>query len=183
MGQTKTAPRGKGGFHIDLGGSLGGLLGGLQDLLTKVGELAEKGKELKQVGEIDLSKLGIHGQKDLKGVFGFSVKVGGLGANEGFTIEPFGNISKDDDGETVVQDVYEPIVDVFEEADHVLVVAELPGVEEKNIHLELKGDILTIHAERGEKKFHKEILLPWQAAESKMTKSTRNGVLEIKIAK
>ncbi len=65
--------------------------------------------------------------KEVKGIYGFTVKVG-LG-DDGPRIEPFGNIRKDrESGHTVVQEVREPVVDVFEEEDHVLVVAEMPGV-------------------------------------------------------
>ncbi len=46
-------------------------LKGLADLIEKLGDLAEKGEELKKGG-------GIHHQ-DVKGVYGFSVKVGSGG--------------------------------------------------------------------------------------------------------
>ena len=43
-------------------------------------------------------------------------------------VEPFGNVTKDkESGRTVVHEVREPLVDVFEEDDHVLVIAEMPG--------------------------------------------------------
>jgi HSP20 family protein len=149
--------------------------------VTKLAELAEKGEELKKTGELDFSKLG--GGKGVKGVYGFSVKFGGQGGHGGLTVEPFGNIKQDSVGQTVVEEVHEPLVDVFEESDHVLVVVELPGVEEKNVTLELNGDILTIHGERGEKKYHKEVLLPCQGSANKMTRVLRNGILEVRLAK
>ena len=54
------------------GGGLTGFLGGLTELVEKLGELADKGKELSGTGE--LSNLG--SGKQLKGVYGFNVKVG-----------------------------------------------------------------------------------------------------------
>ena len=51
-------------LNIDLG--LGGFLSGLGNLVEKLSELAEKGEELKKTGEF--------GEKELKGVYGFSVK-------------------------------------------------------------------------------------------------------------
>ncbi len=77
----------------------------------------------------------------------------------------------------------EPPVDVFEESDHVLVVAELPGVGADDIHLELKDDILTIAAERKQKKYRKEVLLPASFPPEAMTHVCRNGILEVKLAR
>jgi HSP20 family protein len=183
MSATKTTKDPKSGFNVDFGGNMGGLLGGLGDFIRSLADLAEKGAELKKSGHFDLSDLGAHGSKPMKGVYGFSVKMGGLGGDDSISVEPFGNIQKDSDGQTVVQDVFEPIVDVFEEQDHVLVVAELPGVDEKDIQVEVKDDILCIHGERAGKKYHKEVLLPCQATREKVSKSCRNGVLEVKIGK
>ena len=52
------------------------------------------------------------------------------------------------------------MVDVFEEEDHLLVLAELPGIGKDDIKVDLKDDVLTITAERGDKKYRKEVLLP-----------------------
>ena len=95
----------------------------------------------------------------MKGIYGFTVKVG-LG-DDGPHVEPFGNIRRDQEsGRTVVQEVSEPVVDVFEESDHVLVVAEMPGVGPEDVKIEVEDDLLTISAENGDKKYRKEVLLP-----------------------
>ena len=39
----------------------------------------------------------------------------------------------------MVEEVREPIVDVFDEEDHILVIAELPGVSEDKIKIEVAG--------------------------------------------
>jgi len=155
---------------------LGGFLGGLGTLLAKLGELAETGGELHKSGEL-------HDERGkVRGVYGFTIKTG-LGG-EGVTVEPFGNVRKDaETGQAVVQEVREPMVDVFEEKDHVLVVAEMPGVAEEDVHLELKDDVLIVVAEKGEKKYRKEVLLPASFSVKKMTHSCRNGVLEVRLAR
>src|SRR5574340_982110 len=141
------------------GGGFGGVFQGLADLIEKLGDLAEKGERLKKSGEFQ--------QRDVKGVYGFSVKVG-LGDKE-VKVEPFGNVRRDEEsGETVVQEIREPVVDVFEEKDHTLIVAEMPGISAKNVRLEVKDDLLTIHAEKGDKKYRKEILLPRSYPQDKM---------------
>ena len=157
----------------------GGILGGLADLVHKLGELAEKGQELKRSGEF--SNLG--GDKDIKAVYGFNVKFGaGKGGDEKIKVEPFGNVARDkESGRTFVKELREPLVDVFEEDDHTLVVAEMPGISKGDIKLEIKDDVLSISAVRGDKKYSKELLLPKAYDKSKMSYSCNNGMVEIKL--
>jgi HSP20 family protein len=159
-----------------LGGGVEGLFKGLAELVEKLGDLAEKGGELSRSGEIPL---GGH-DKDRKGVFGFSVKVG-LGG-EGVKVEPFGNVTRDKaTGKAVVDEIREPLVDVFEEEDHVLVIAEMPGIEAGDVKFELKDDILSLWAQRGDKKYRKEILLPsGRFHQGKVTVACKHGIVEIK---
>src|SRR5581483_12143128 len=90
---------------------IGGILKGLADLVEKLDDLAEAG-EVSKTGEI------LGGAHEVKGIYGYSITVG-LG-DEKPRVEPFGNIRKDTKtGRTVVQEVREPVVDVFEEEDHV----------------------------------------------------------------
>jgi HSP20 family protein len=158
-------------------GGVGGLeviLSGISDFVEKLGELAEKGEKLSRTGQFQWKGT----EKDLKGVYGFSVKVG-LGGEE-VKVEPFGNIRRDEkSGEAVVHEIREPVVDVFEEKDHTLVVAEMPGIGEKDIQLEVKEDLLTIYAERGNLKYRKEVLLPRSYRKERMLVSCNNGILEI----
>jgi len=159
--------------HGGLEGGLGGMLKGLGSLVEKLGELAETGREFSKTAEI-------HGPgKELKGIYGFTVKVG-LG-NDGPRIEPFGNIRRDvKSGQTEVQEVREPMVDVFEEDGYLLVLAELPGIGKDDARIDLKDDVLAISAERGDKKYRKEVLLPRSVTKEKMQVACHNGILEIK---
>jgi HSP20 family protein len=157
---------------------LGGFLGGLTSLIEKLGDLAEKGKDLQET-----KQFGEPGK--IQGVYGFTIRTG-LGGERsgGFKVEPFGNVQKDErTGQATVREVMEPLVDVFEESDHVLVVAELPGVSAEDVQLELHDDILTIAAARGAKKYRKEVLLPASFAEESMSRTCRNGILEVKLAR
>ena len=158
--------------HGSVEGGLGGILKGLGDLLEKVQDLEERG-EISRTGSIG-------GEDDkIRGIYGFSVKVG-LG-DQGPRIEPFGNIRRDaKSGKTEVQEVREPMVDVFDEDNHLLVMAELPGISPQDLKIELEGDLLTIVAEHGEKKYRKEVLLPRVVSKDKMQVSCKNGVLEVK---
>lgn len=155
---------------------LGGILSGLAGLMGKLNELAQTGEELRRTGEIQGPG------KEIKGIYGFTVKVG-LG-DQTPKVEPFGNLHTDrTTGKTVVHEMREPPVDVFEEGDHVLIVSEMPGISVKDVHIEIEGDVLTLAAARGDKRYRKEILLPGIYPRDKMQVTCNNGVVEIKCYK
>ena len=164
------------GVTVDFG--LGGLFKGLGNLIDAATSLAEKGEELSKTGEIDFSGLEkIKGLKDLKGVYGVRVRTLADGRP---SVEPFGNIKKTPKG-PVVEEVREPIVDVFDDPKAIHIVAEMPGIQKKDINLEIKGDILNINAEGEDRQYQKEVLLSRSAKAEDMTWTYKNGILEIKI--
>ena len=164
--------------------TVGGLFSGLGSLVEQFGKFAqqveEAGGTMTKSGEFDTGK---GSGKGVKGVYGFTVKTG-LGGDKAVKVEPFGNMKKDDDGKFVeVQQIREPMVDMFDEADHLLVIAEVPGVMEGDVKVEIKDDILNFSAERGETKYYKELLLPESFTPDKMSFVCRNGILEIRFTK
>ena len=80
----------------------------------------------------------------------------------------------------MVEQVREPIVDVFDEGEHLTIIAELPGVEESDIHLEVKHDILDITTQGRDRKYSKEVLLPSTADAATMESSYKNGIKEVR---
>ena len=163
-------------FDADgVGGFLGGLFGGIEKII----ELAEKAE--KAGGEFRKEREFQGGTKErpIRGIYGFNIKTG-LG-KERSRVQTFGNIKKTKQGPRVVE-TREPIVDVFDEKDFIRVITELPGVEEKEIKLETKGDILNIET-TGEKKYAKEILLPAKVDGASKEMSFKNGILEVKFKK
>ena len=171
-GAPMTGEKRKAGGEFEFGfGSLFKGIGNLFDLVSKMTEEGEE--EYTQTGEI-------RGLGDkTKGVYGFSVKMG-LGGKP--VIEQFGNIKATEKG-AVVAEVREPIVDIFDEGEKLVVIAELPGVGEKDIHLEVKDDILDLSAEAKDRKYSKEVLLPSPVDAGSMESSYKNGILEIKLRK
>lgn len=142
-------------------------LGGLVSLLS---DLAEKGEALNRSGEIKTDEKGV------RAVYGFSVRLGGGKPS----IQPFGNVKEGSKG-PVVEETREPMVDVFDEGDHVLLVAELPGVTASDVHFEAKDDILSLSASRGERKYRKEMMLPFAVNAEGVTPSFQNGVFELRL--
>lgn len=161
--------------HINLG--VGGLFKGISEVIDLVSKMSEEGQTvLERVGEIK----GLEGLKGAKGVFGFSVRLGGLG--ERVKVEPFGNVRGGAEG-PVVEEVREPLVDVFEEESEIKVVAELPGIREDQLRIDVKEDILSLMAEDGGRKYSKDVLLPCAVDPAAMKSSCTNGVLEITLPK
>jgi HSP20 family protein len=162
-------PKGVGPGEVGFG-SMFRSLGSFLDLVSN---LAEQGGELKRSGEIANDK------KEVKAVYGFSVRVGGGGKP---LVEQFGNV-KDDGRTATVEETREPMVDVFDEGDHLHVVAELPGVELGDVRYEIKDEVLSLSAARAERKYRKETLLPAPVVAAKAVPSFRNGVFELKLPK
>ena len=78
--------------------------------------------------------------------------------------------------------VEEPSVDVFEEEHRLKVVAELPGIKEKDIKVDLNDNELIISADTPDRKYLKEIALP-SVPEGEIDRTYRNGILEITLKK
>ena len=95
--------------------------------------------------------------------------------------------------------VWAPAVDMYETKEALMVVAELPGLVEKDIHLSIVGDVLNLRGERqsnqevkqesyyrGERwygKFERSLPLPMPVQADKVTAKYRDGVLTITLPK
>lgn len=152
--------------------SLGGIFKGLGDLIDMAAKVAEKGEAIKREGAI--KGLG----KEVKGVYGFSIRtLGGVPI-----VAPFGNIKEGPSG-PVVEEVREPMVDIFDEKDHILIIAEMPGVERDDIHIDVKDEVISLKASKGERKYKKDVMLPSPVNAATLTSSYKNGIFEIKMEK
>ncbi len=161
--------------HADVDIGFGSLFKGLGDFVGVLGKLVEAGEsQIERTGEFKVKGLG----DKAHGVYGVSVRVG-LGGEP--HIERFGNIRSTREGPEVV-DVREPLIDVFDEEHEIVVAAELPGVREEAIHVEVRGDILSLSAS-GERRYAKEVLLPSAVDAASMQRSFKNGLLELRLKK
>lgn len=113
-------------------------------------------------------------------VYGYSMKVGPDGKPE---IHEFGNVKPRRNGLPQVQQEREPLVDVVETEDEIHVVAELPGVEKKDIKLSGTEDTLTIIVDNPQHKYFKEVALPRKVRVSEARSQYKNGVLEVTLPK
>jgi HSP20 family protein len=154
---------------------LGGVFKGLGSFIELLTEMAEKGETLAQrSGEIRGLREG------MRGVYGFNVRMGLGGAPQ---VQQFGNVRATSAG-PVVDEVREPMVDVFDEGDSILVVAEMPGVSIEDILIDVKGDVLSVStAETAPRKYAKEVLLPAAVSVASQKSTFKNGVLELRFDK
>ncbi|UCH81826.1 MAG: Hsp20/alpha crystallin family protein [Nitrospiraceae bacterium] len=92
-----------------------------------------------------------------------------------------------------------PMVDIYEEGDHVIVKSDLPGLSKEDLDINLTEDTITLSGEKKkeekvEKKdyyrlersfgsFKRSFRLPTEVNTSKAKATFRDGVLEVKIPK
>jgi HSP20 family protein len=92
-----------------------------------------------------------------------------------------------------------PPIDVYETGADLVVAVELPGVREKDIHLSMAGDVLSLRGQRGtaaearEENYHRierwsgmferHVQLPIPVQVDRIRASYRDGVLEIRLPK
>jgi len=111
-------------------------------------------------------------------VYGFSMSIGPDGRP---VIREFGNVQP---GRLpMIREEREPLVDVMEEKDEVVVVAELPGVEKEDINLNATEDTLTISVDTPQRKYYKELRLPTEVDPKSAKAQYKNGVLEVRLKK
>lgn len=95
--------------------------------------------------------------------------------------------------------VWAPAADMYETKNEVVITAELPGLGEKDIHLSITGDLLTIQGERqwtGDVqdashyrrerwfgKFERTFSLPMPVESGQIKATYRDGVLTVKLPK
>ena len=95
--------------------------------------------------------------------------------------------------------VWAPAVDMYETKDELVVSAELPGLNEKDIHLSINGDMLSVRGERHWNqetkqdtyyrterwygKFERTLPLPMPVQADKVKASYRDGVLTVTLPK
>jgi HSP20 family protein len=75
-----------------------------------------------------------------------------------------------------------PLVDIFEEAEFIRLVAEVPGVSPENLHIAVAGNVLTIKGTK-EQAFERVFTLPATVDPSKIKATYENGLLTILLPK
>jgi len=114
-------------------------------------------------------------------VFGFNI---GIGPDGKPTLQNFGNV-KQRQGKPEVKEVRDPLVDIVEEGDEFIVVAEIPGVRKEDISLSATETTLSITARSADKERNYEKVVEISAKINPNVAKARytNGILEVRLQK
>jgi HSP20 family protein len=116
-------------------------------------------------------------------MYGFNI---GFGPDGKPIMDSFGNLEKEPiSGKRKVRETREPLVEVNEDQDQIIVIAEMPGVSKEDIELNATNRSLTISTQKivFGRSYFKEIDLP-AAINSDYAKARyTNGILEVKLKK
>ena len=121
-------------------------------------------------------------------VYGYSMTVGPDGKPE---IREFGNVKPSTKPTPIgvlkpsfeYKEEREPLVDVINESNTIRVIAEVPGIDKKDINLSCSERTLTISVDSEKRRYYKEVELP-EEIDPKISKATyTNGVLEVTLIK
>ena len=165
------------GLKIDLAK----LLSSPEDVRDRLEELREKlkkagGREVLSDEEWKRGEVSISGHLSTRGI---------LGEKE-YHIGTAGPPTRWKDRERVPEppEVVEPPVDVFHEAEEIVVVAEVPGVELTDLEIKVEDDVLSLSAKPAARRsYQKEIELGSQVDADSLQATCRNGILEVHLQK
>lgn len=92
-----------------------------------------------------------------------------------------------------------PPVDIFERQDHLVIRAEVPGVQKEDMDVRIENGVLTLHSERKQETdvteenahrmerlygaFTRSFALPTTVDATKVTATYKDGVLEVTVPK
>ena len=111
--------------------------------------------------------------------------------------EPFWPVGRMDDD--TAMGMWSPAVDLYDKDDHFVIKAELPGVDKKDISIDLKDRVLTLSGERSYEnevkeenyyrkersygKFQRAFTLPADVDSDKIKAEFKDGLLKIEVPK
>jgi HSP20 family protein len=112
--------------------------------------------------------------------YGYQITVGPDGKPH---IREFGNARPSAKGLMEQSTVREPLVDTnLDEKDNTLTItAEMPGITKQDVKVAVDDGLVTIHAEKGDKKYHTELPIGTELDSDTAKATYTNGILELKI--
>jgi len=167
------------GLKIDLGK----LLSSPEDVSDRLQELREK---LKQVGgkEVLSDEEWRSGGVSIGGHFRTRGILGDREYHIGTTPRPRPRPERRPHRAPEPPEVVEPAVDVFNEPQEIMIVAEVPGVGLEDLELRIEDDVLSLVTKpAARRRYKKEIKLSSKVNKDTLKATCRNGVLEIRLQK
>jgi HSP20 family protein len=108
--------------------------------------------------------------------YGYSMTVGSDGKP---VVKEYGNVRS---GLLPTSETREPFVDVIvdDKEKALKIVAEMPGIEKKDIEIEVIGHTVNLDAENGDKKYHTKIPIKQRVDKDSAKATYSNGILEVR---
>ena len=112
--------------------------------------------------------------------YGYQITVGPEGKPH---IREFGNVRPSQKGLIEQSAIRQPLVDssINEKENTLVITAEMPGITKEDVKVTMEEGLVTIHAEKGTKKYHTELPVDNELDADSTKASYINGVLELKI--
>ena len=83
----------------------------------------------------------------------------------------------------LIPESVEPIVDIFDEGNRILVVAEVPGADEHSIRVELEDHTLKLSARGKFRDYKGRVGLPAETSPASLAWTLNNGVISLTLAR
>ena len=112
--------------------------------------------------------------------YGYQITVGPDGKPH---IKEFGNVKPSVRGLVKHNETKEALVDysVDKKNNQIIITAEMPGVSKEAIKISITPKNVSIHAEKGEKRYHNDIPIDVELEDTSAKASYTNGILELKV--
>ena len=112
--------------------------------------------------------------------YGYTIAVGPDGIPH---VKEFGNLKPSQKSLVQRGDVRKPLVDsILDEKENTLIItAEMPGITKQDIKVSVGNGLVTIQANKGDKKYNTELPVNYELDEDSAKASYTNGILELKI--
>ena len=112
--------------------------------------------------------------------YGYQITMGPDGKPR---IREFGNARPASKGLMQQSNVRQPLIDTnFDAKENTLTItAEMPGITKQDVKVGVEEGLVTIHAEKGDKKYHAELPIEGELNADTAKATYTNGILELKI--
>ena len=164
----------------DKSSNIGSIFKGIDKFINIVADMIENEKN-----EIDVKGI-LNDPENKKRIvtnYGFNVKLGGENVGGLKDINTMQNIRNNNDSSGSLYKVIEPVTDLFNEEDKLIIVMELPGVQEESIKLEIDEDILKVSGYSKDKNYIKNIKLQFNPSSENIVAKFNNSIYSIIVKK
>jgi HSP20 family protein len=127
-----------------------------------------------------VSESGATASETLPYYYGYQITMGPEGKPH---IREFGNVRPSTKGLVEQSTIRQPLVDtsINEKENVMIITAEMPGITKEDAKVTIDEALVTIHAEKGNKKYHTELPINKELDADSTKASYINGILELRI--